>query len=60
MGQAILAALGLPAGAKPFLEIVNTTAIFDHSAEQDPLASVRRLKVTIRVLLPEPAQGARP
>ncbi len=54
IGKAIVEALGLPAGATPFLEVVNTTAIFDHSAESDPLASVRRLKVTIRALLPVP------
>lgn len=52
MGAEIVQALGLPAGATPFLQVVNTTAIFDHSEEQDPLASVRRYKVTIRALLP--------
>jgi hypothetical protein len=55
MGKAIVRALGLPEGATPFLEVVNTTAIFDHSAENDPLASVRRYKVTIRALLPAAA-----
>lgn len=54
MGRAILDALDLPDGATPFLEVVNTTAIFDHSAENDPLGSVRRFKVTIRALLPVP------
>jgi len=53
LGAALRQALGLPPGATPFLEVVNTTAIFDHSQQQDPLASVRRLKVTIRALLPE-------
>ena len=55
MGAAIVEALGLPAGAQPFLQVVNTTAISDHSEEQDPLASVRRFKVTIRALLPSAA-----
>jgi hypothetical protein len=34
---------------------VNTTEIFDHSDEQDPLASVRRFKVTIRAFQPPEA-----
>jgi hypothetical protein len=55
LGAALVRALALPPGATPFLEVVNTTAIFDHSAEQDPLASVRRLKVTIRALAAQPA-----
>jgi hypothetical protein len=52
IGAALVDALGLPAGATPFLEVVNTTTIFDHARTQDPLATVRRLKVTIRALLP--------
>lgn len=54
LAAALRDAMGLPPGATPFLEVVNTTAISDHSQEQDPLASVRRFKVTIRALLPEP------
>ncbi len=52
MGQKIVEALGLPPGSVPFLEVVNTIVIFDHSQEQNPLASVRRFKVKIRALLP--------
>ena len=52
MGASLVQALGLPAGSTPFLEVVNTTAIFDHAQEQDPLATVRKLKVTIRALRP--------
>lgn len=53
MAAAIREALGLSSEAVPFLETVSTTRIFDHSAADDPLASLRRMKVLIRVLLPE-------
>jgi hypothetical protein len=36
----------------PVLEVVTDTELFDHSKTQDVLASVRRLKVTIRAILP--------
>jgi hypothetical protein len=53
--------LGLPVGSVPFLEVVTDTAIFDHSQQEDVLASVRRQKVTIRAILPSgSAQGERP
>lgn len=60
LGAALVTALGLPAGATPFLEVVSTTAIFDRSQEQDPLASVREFKVTIRALAPTPGAAAEP
>ena len=47
-------ALGLPPGSVAFLEAVNDTELFDHSKTNDVLASVRRLKVTIRAILPAP------
>lgn len=49
---ALVEALGLPAGTVPFLDVVTDTEIFDHSKTRDVLASVRRLKVTIRAILP--------
>ena len=52
VSHAIIAALGLPPGTTPFLETADTTAIFDHSAKNDPLATVRRMKVVIRALRP--------
>jgi hypothetical protein len=52
IARALVEALGLPPGSTPFLEIVNTTDIVDRSAEDDPLASVRTMKVTIRALAP--------
>jgi hypothetical protein len=55
MRAALVEALGLPAGATPFLEIVKTFEIADRAAEDDPLATVRRFKVQIRALLPDAA-----
>ncbi len=45
--------LELPEGAVPFVEMVDEKDIFDHAAEDDLLASVHRLKVVIRAILPE-------
>jgi hypothetical protein len=53
MQKALLEALGLPAGSVAFLDVVSDTDLFDRSGEQDVLASVRRMKVTIRAVLPE-------
>lgn len=44
--------LGLPEDAVPFLEMVGEVDLFDHSDEADVTASVHRLKVTIRSVLP--------
>jgi hypothetical protein len=52
MQSALIAALGLPAGSVAFLEVVSDTETFDHSQQADVLASVRRMKVTIRAILP--------
>lgn len=52
MQQALIEALGLPEGSVAFLETVSDKELFDHSAESDVLASVRRMEVTIGVLLP--------
>jgi hypothetical protein len=52
MQQALIEALGLPAGSVAFLEVVSDTERFDHSQEADLLATVRRMKVTIRAILP--------
>jgi hypothetical protein len=52
VSHAILQALGLPPGTIPFLETADTTALFDHSAANDPLATVLRMKVRIRALRP--------
>lgn len=49
----LIDALGLPADSTPFLEMVGEKDIFDRSAEDDVTASVHRLKVTIRTILPE-------
>jgi hypothetical protein len=49
--EAIATALGVPGGT-PFWEVVSDTALFDHSAEDDVLATVRRMKVQIRVIEP--------
>jgi hypothetical protein len=51
--QALLKALRLPAGTVPFLEVVEDDEIFDRSKESDVLASVRRMDVTIRFILPD-------
>jgi uncharacterized membrane protein YgcG len=50
IARAMLEALGLPEGVVPYLEVVTTTSIVDRSAEDDPLATVRTQKVTIRFL----------
>jgi uncharacterized membrane protein YgcG len=55
MQKALLEALGLPEGSVAFLEAVTDTEIFDHSTTRDVLASVRRMKVTIRAVLPAEA-----
>jgi hypothetical protein len=55
MRAALVKALGLPAGSTPFLEAVTDTELFDHSMTNDPLATLRRLKVTIRAVLPAEA-----
>ena len=52
MQAALIEALGLPEGSVAFLETVTDKEIFDHSAESDVLASVRRMKVTIGAILP--------
>src|SRR5512145_105845 len=52
MQQALIEALGLPEGSVAFLETATDEELFDHSAESDVLASVRRMEVTIGVLLP--------
>lgn len=52
MQKAVVEALSLPAGSVAFLEVVSDTELFDHSREADVLASVRRMKVTIRAILP--------
>lgn len=51
--QALLKALGLPPGTVPYLEVVEDDEIFDRSKESDVLASVRRMDVTIRFILPD-------
>jgi hypothetical protein len=51
--QALLRALELPAGTVPYLEVVEDDEIFDHSEEDDVLASVRRIDVVIRFILPD-------
>ena len=48
---ALVEALGLPADAVPFLEFSSEKDLFDRSDEDDMLASVRRLKVTIRAIV---------
>lgn len=53
IASALIEALRLPPGTVPFLEFTNTVAIFDHAAEDDPLATWRQLKVTIRFLARE-------
>jgi hypothetical protein len=55
MQKALLQALGLPEGSVAFLEVVTDTDVFDRSKEKDVLASVRRMKVTIRAVLPNGA-----
>lgn len=57
IAAALIHDLGLPEGSVPFLEYVDTVDIVDRSAEEDPLASVRKQKVTIRVVAP-PAAAA--
>jgi uncharacterized membrane protein YgcG len=52
MQRAMIEALGLPEGSVAFLETVTDKQLFDHSAESDVLASVRRMKVTIGAILP--------
>jgi uncharacterized membrane protein YgcG len=52
MQSALVEALGLPEGSVAFLETVTDKRLFDHSDESDVLASVRRMKVTIGVILP--------
>jgi hypothetical protein len=52
MQSALIAALGLPTSSVAFLEVVSDTETFDHSQQADVLASVRRMKVTIRAILP--------
>jgi hypothetical protein len=51
----LIEALGLPAGSVACLETVADEELFDHSAESDVLASVRRMQVTIGVILPAAA-----
>jgi hypothetical protein len=55
MQSALREALGLPDGSVAFLATVTDKELFDHSAESDVLASVRRMKVTIGAILPAPA-----
>ncbi len=57
IAAALIADLGLPADSIPFLQFVDTVGIVDRSAEDDPLATVRRTKVTIRAVAP-PAPAA--
>jgi hypothetical protein len=52
MQRALIQALGLPAGSVAFLDVVSDTERFDHSQQNDVLATVRRMKVTIRAILP--------
>jgi hypothetical protein len=52
MQSASIAALGLPEGSAAFLEAVSDSERFDHSQQADVLASVRRIEVTIRAILP--------
>jgi uncharacterized membrane protein YgcG len=52
MQAALIEALRLPEGSVAFLETVTDRELFDHSDESDVLASVRRMKVTIGVILP--------
>jgi hypothetical protein len=49
---ALVEALELPPGSVAFLERVNDTELFDHSDQEDVLASIHRTKVTIRAVLP--------
>jgi hypothetical protein len=49
----LVAILGLPPGTVPFVDQVRELDIFDHSAEADLLASVHRMRVRIRFILPE-------
>jgi hypothetical protein len=49
---ALVDALELPAGSVAFLEAATDTELFPHSAQDDLLASVHRMKVTIRAVLP--------
>ncbi len=48
--EALIEDLGLEAGAVPFLEYVDTVDIVDRSDEDDPLATVRKQKVTLRIV----------
>jgi uncharacterized membrane protein YgcG len=52
MQAALVEALALPTGSVAFLETVTDKELFDRSDESDVLASVRRMKVTIGVILP--------
>ncbi len=52
MQAALIEALGLPEGSVAFLEEVSDKKLFDHSDESDVLASVRRMRVKIGVILP--------
>jgi hypothetical protein len=52
MQAAVIEALGLPEGSVAFLEEVEDKKLFDHSDESDVLASVRRMRVKIGVILP--------
>jgi hypothetical protein len=54
MRKALNLALGLPPTAVPYFAITDTAQIFDHSSEEDPLATVHRLKVNIKVLVAAP------
>jgi uncharacterized membrane protein YgcG len=47
-------ALGLPANALPYFSVTDPVEIFDHSAEEDTLATVQRLKVNIKALVAAP------
>ena len=51
---ALKEALGLPADAVPFLEMVGERDVFDRSDEDDRLASLHRFKVTIKSAFPLP------
>jgi hypothetical protein len=50
--KSLVQALELPTASVAFLEVVSDTELFDHSRTNDVLASVRRMKVTIRAILP--------
>jgi len=52
--RALNLALGLPSNALPYFAVTDTIEIFDHSAEEDTIGTVHRLKVNIKALVAAP------